>query len=509
MSHHLNLEMPNIPILRAVVFGIFALASLAMAGGLQTARGGFRAADVDVLFATPVSPEYVLVFRMARDYMFTLIAPLVLALVGWRGTSMGVSMLFRNYPAHSMDVLRAAWIAWMLLSFAFVSLGYGSSLFIGRSDLRSDSNEKLLTNGINVAVLAVIAYIGYKLHDNLSWRTGVDFGSSTFLNVVFLPATLATDFVIGSLTGNVVVIMVSLGGLVSTIALGLALALTQVGWLYDQASAKGVGASLSRKLRGSGDMYGLAAERARKGKRSASVMARGLSRLTYRESGALVWKELLLQLRGPMSGAVLSFCALLLAYGMMGWILSNHGELKTSSQIFEIALPSMAAYMLGALNGFGGFTEMLKRVDLLKPLPFTPGRIVLYEALAKAPIPIFMLAGCAVELTIFTPGDGLAHLAGFLVGSTLLLEITGSILFAVVLFPDLQDPTQRMLNGIIMLLTICICSAPGFGLYIVLSAYLHWPSILAAIPTSLFFVGVMVGLSTLSGSIYAHYNPSE
>jgi hypothetical protein len=503
-------QFPNVVVLRGIFFGLFALASLFLTTGIFAAKGGFRPADVDVLFPTPVKPEIVLVFRIVRDYVFTLLAPLLFAVIGWRGASSTITALFHNYPRHSLDVLRAGWIAWMLLSLAFVSVGYGASLFVGRSDIQSDSNQKRLNTAVSVVALAALGYVCLRLRQDLTVETLLSLSQSLPLETVFLPATLATNFVMGSLSGDLTTVLISGVGLVCTIALGLSLALTQVGWLYDQAAAKGFGTATTMKLRRSGDLYGLAAERARAGKKSRTVLAGRISQQTYRNSASLVWKEILLQLRGPMAGALLTFCGLLAGYGMVGWLLTNaHGVAKHSLQVFEIALPCLAAYLLGAINGFGGFQEMLRKVDLLKPLPFSASRIVFFEALAKAPIPIFMIAGGGIVLTVFVPADFANNVAGFIMGSTLLMEITGAIALAVVLFPDFQDPTQRVLSGIVMMLAIVICSSPGFGLFIVLQYWAHWPSLAACIPSACILLAITAALAYASGAIYAGYNPNE
>jgi hypothetical protein len=503
-----RLAMPESSVLGGILFAGFALASIFMAGGSGRVLGGFKPADIEVLFPTPVDPRIVLMFRLVRDYFFTLLAPLVLATLGWRGTSIGMRALFRNYPVHSMDVLRATWIAWMLMSLAFVSIGYGVSLFVGRSDLKSDRNQKILSFGINGVVLVTLGLIGYRLHGDLSWKTALGLTQSNTLQLIFLPATLASDLVTGSLSGNFFLIGLAAMGLLATAGLGISLALTQVGWLYDQGAAKGFRTSSAVKMRRAGDQYGMAAERARSGKKPRHILAGKLSKRTYHNSLALVWKELLLQLRGPMSGVLIKFLGVLAAYGVIGWVVSGNGTSTGLSRV-EIILPCFAAYFLGVSIGFGGFREMLKKVDLLKPLPFTSNRIVLYEVVAKAPIPIFMLAGGAIELTVYRPSEALNNLAGFLVASALLLEITGSILAGAVLFPDYEDPTQRGISGLVMLLSVVICSSPGIGLFLLLSQILNWSLVAAALPSGALLILITIGLSYLSGNLYSGYNQNE
>src|SRR5579859_638612 len=91
-----SLSLPSRYVLDGAVFGIMAFASMAMLSGVLTYRGGFRPADVDVLFPTPISPKVVLAFRVVRDYLMTLILPLFFGLLGFRATRIGLQTLFTN-----------------------------------------------------------------------------------------------------------------------------------------------------------------------------------------------------------------------------------------------------------------------------------------------------------------------------------------------------------------------------------------------------------------------------
>ena len=72
---NLHLAFPALSVLDGAVFGFFTAASIVLALGIFGYRGAFRPADVDVLFPTPVSPKLVLLFRIARDYLVTLLLP--------------------------------------------------------------------------------------------------------------------------------------------------------------------------------------------------------------------------------------------------------------------------------------------------------------------------------------------------------------------------------------------------------------------------------------------------
>src|SRR6476646_3903349 len=87
-------DLPPLHVLQAVAFGGFALLTIMLA--LTTAsiqRLSFRPADVDVLFATPLNPRLILIFRLIRDYLLALLFPLFFLLVGWRPTAAGFPSL--------------------------------------------------------------------------------------------------------------------------------------------------------------------------------------------------------------------------------------------------------------------------------------------------------------------------------------------------------------------------------------------------------------------------------
>ncbi|HWD37586.1 MAG TPA: putative ABC exporter domain-containing protein [Fimbriimonas sp.] len=501
-----KLQMPPTPVIDGAIFGILAFVSIFMMIGVLSPRGGFRPADVDVLFPTPVNPRLVLFFRIVRDYLFTLIAPLFFGLLGGRGTSQSLQFLFQNYPNHGGGMLRMAWVAWMLMSLAWVSLSYGLSLFVGRSDLRSDFNKKIINWGIGIVLFFAAAFCFMQLQISLSWDTALALCNSLFLRIVFFPATAATAVVIGDMTGNMVMMWTGLIVSFAIIALGFSLALTQVGWLYDQAAAKGFGAATIRALRRSGNQYGLFAERARQGKVGKGRLAAIISKRRFHGAYSLVWKELLLQTRGPMSGIVISSLAGMAFAGSMASITRGHGGLGEGALI---AMLCGMAFMIAMPLAQGGFLEMLAKVNLLRPLPFTPGTIVFWEVAGKAPIPSFLLFSGAVVAAIVQPGLWGSAVAGLILAIPLLLVVTASILLSVVLFPDYDDPSQRGFGRLVMLLSIAISASPGLALYLLLTLVFSAPSILAAIPSAVVFIAITCGLATLAGNLYAGYNPTE
>jgi len=148
-------------ILDAVVFGAFAFVSLFLALSSLSTRNSFKPADVDVLFPTPVDPKLVLIFRILRDYLFTLLAPIFFIAVGFRPAAMGVKSLqnVAENPQMIQQTVRVAMGTWLLVAFCWVCINYAASLFVNRSDLASTRNRKILGWVLGISIIALGSYI--------------------------------------------------------------------------------------------------------------------------------------------------------------------------------------------------------------------------------------------------------------------------------------------------------------------------------------------------------------
>jgi hypothetical protein len=504
---HPAFSLPSRYVLDGAVFALMAFASLFMLAGVFSYRGGFRPADVDVLFPTPISPKMVLLFRIARDYLVTLILPVFFGILGYRGARVGLQSLFANYPAHGADMIRMTWLAWMLVALAWVSVGYATSMFVGRSDLQSDTNRKVITYGIIALNLVIGSSIFWTLHRDLSWSSALSISHWWLLRVALLPATAASAVAIGGIEGDWTTFLLGVGGLLALILAAFAAAISQVNWMYDQAAARGFDSINMRKLRRGGNTYALMAERAKQGKLHRRWLDEQFSVLSVNGGQALIWKEQVLQTRGMLGLGVIMFLITLGVLGACAWEIQDRPPERVG--FFIVSVMCGLAYFYSVFVGFSGFQETLKRVDLLKPLPFTSGKILFWELLGKIPIPAGTLILGGLVAAIVAPSQFQHAAAGILVSVAMLLEISGAILFTVTLFPDFDDPTQRGLAMIFMLVCIVICSSPGLGAYFVLTQLLKTPPIIAALPAVAILLAVTAGQTTVAGSIYAGYNPSE
>ena len=511
-----HFDLPPVATIDAGVFGLVGVMSLLLMGSVLGYKGGFKASDVDVLFPTPVSPKVVLLFRIARDTLATLLLPLVLAIIGFRGGSTVLAPLFRDYPRQGGDILRAAFLAYLMVAFVWVCVGYAASLFVNRSDLDSDRNRKRIGWGVGVLIAAAAIFIAVRLRADLSFANLIDIAHSPFIRIALAPVTLATWVVMGVFEGHWATALGGFVGLALLVALALRVALTQVGWMYDQAAVRGFDSGPNmRDLQRRGDTMAMQAERARQGKLKHGRIARRISNLRVRGPVALLWKEAILQARGSLSGLIFLGAIFLAMTGLAVWTLNNaetlgrrHAPPASLSGWVVLGMQGLVVYVLCMASANGGFIEFLRRVDVQKPLPFTPAVTVFWETAAKAVAPTILGALVGIVGVVMAPAVWAHALAGTILLPSLALLITAVVLLVVVIFPDIEDPTQRAFRGLMMLLGLALCVTPGGGLFVV--AVWNGLSPLLAAPVALAInLAIAIGLSALSGGLYANYNPNE
>lgn len=503
-----SIEFPPMEIVWAVAFALFAVLSVFMMLGGMTQQGGFKPADVDILFPTPLPPRIVLLFRIARDYLFTLIAPLVFMVFGFGGVRAGYEWLFRNMPEQGQanQALRMAFVSWGLMALGWVCVNYAISLFINRSDTNSDRNRRVFGWCSSAFLLGAIGFIAYRSVDLSGPRELLDLAQEPFLKAVFFSASLATALTIGTLEGELVTALLGAAGLAAIIVVALRVAMSQAAWMYDQAAVKGFGNQQLKAAQRSGDTLAAIAALAQEGKIKPRRL-RWIYNLKLTGPFALLWKDLFLQVRGML------------------WILIMIGLIG----VFMSALPAMVPFraseggstgMLLFMQGMSilmvtisianvGFLELLRRIDLQKPLPFTPATIVTFEVLSKSLLGIVVSIVGSLVAAAIRP-DLLPMSAASIIFSPALSVLLSSCVFLVIiLFPDVDDQAQRQFRGIMMMLSIAVTGFPPVAVFLLLALGLSVPSWLAAFVGASICVGIAFVLILISGRLYANFNPSE
>jgi hypothetical protein len=489
-----------------MVFGLFGLLSLTLMLNVSNYRGGFKPADVDVLFPTPVSPKLNLIFRIVRDTLVTLLLPLLFALIGWQGVNVGISAFFRNFPQYGNFVFRASFAAWLLMSLSWVCIGYAVSLFVNRSDLQSDRNRRALAWVLGALIVGVGAYIALSLRTDFSWNMAYALAHDPFLRATLFTATAATVLVMAPLHGSLVELGAGLGGFALILFASIRLALTQVGWMYDQAAAKGFEAGEFRSLQRKGDVYGMMAHAARSGKLKDNPVARRLARWSPRGARALVWKETVLTLRVNWMTILMNSILVTFMVAMPVWAAAATRPGPIVPMFYGM---HVLGVFIGAVSLANvGFAELLRRVDLQKPLPFSPMAIVSAEVAAKVAIPWMSSVIASVVAVSLSASLAQHALVAFVLVPSIAFLFTAIALLVTVLAPDLDDPTQRGYRGFLMVLGLATLSLPGAGAFIGL-----WiaglPPGIACIPAIV--LNGLIGFAVLAvaSNLYASFNPSE
>jgi hypothetical protein len=499
-------DFPAPEVIDGVAFGFFGVMSLLLLFGVLSYQTSFKPADVDVLFSTPISPKLVLIFRMVRDYLITLLIPVLFIVMGLRPARMGWEAIFRNMPNPETSglTLRAMTLGWILMAMVWVAISYAASMFVNRSDRRSEINKRILIGGIVTAVVGLFGYIYLQVPNIQSWGDALQLLQSPVLRSFFFTATFATNMTLSTLYGNYAVAILWGLSLVGLIVLAVKVAMTQVGWMYDQAAVKGFGSSRMKEMQRAGDITGVMAERARQGKLKIRGQTR-LHKLRWQGAKALLWKELFLQPRSMLSFLII-FSLLGIAMNVMPALIPTKNVDMAAGGAF-LLMQGVTVMMVTMSLSQVGFIEVLRKVDLQKPLPFSPAVTVFFEIAAKSLLAIFAALLGAIAATIANPELWRYALAGTILSPFFSLLLSSSVFLVTILFPDVDDPTQRQFRGLMMLLAFAVTGALPAGVFIGLMFVLTPP--LAALTSALICFGISAVLAVISGNLYGSFNPSD
>ncbi|MBL8059671.1 MAG: hypothetical protein JNK63_03020 [Chthonomonas sp.] len=501
------LNVPPIQVLDGVFFAIFGAMSLLYLLTLTGYRGGHHPADIDVLFSTPISPKHVLAFRMIRDSMMGLLLPLVMVLFTWRSTTGAWAQLSRDIdPLAASNSLRLVTVSYCLMGMGWVALGYAVSLFCNRPGLHYDRMRRM----IGWTLSALIIGTGYAFY-SLLVRDLEGKGIIATLNnpwlraVLFLPDA-AVRLTLGPITGNT---WAALGGLLTLlgfIAVCVALAMSQAGWLFEIAAQRVSQTVQTARFARSGDTYAMTAQRARSGK--TRVRQWGfLNRLVVTGPLALVWKDSVNCLRG------FSFVLFLIpAVGITLNALIANAPAEDNGPgkgVIAVMIISLMSFTNTSMAASSGFVDMLNRVDMLKPLPYSPGKTMFFEVLGKALPGILTSIIIALGSLFFMSKEWDHLMSGALLGVGVATVISVCIGLATVLFPDIEDPSQRGLRGLVQLLVFVIFAVPPIGIYLSLLFAAKWPPVAAAAPSFGVGIGLAIVGANIAGHLFASFNPNE
>ncbi len=501
-----QLALPPLDVIQALVFGVMVFLSIFMLLGVTSANLNYRPADVDVLFPTPVSPRVVMFFRLFRDYLFVVFLPLILTIIGIKPAQMGWEAIFRNMPQYGGLTLRFMFVSWLLIALGWISLTYAISLYVNRSDQDSTRNRRILGWSVSAALIAMIAYIAFNLRDIHTGAQLIAFTRDPLLRVFFFSATFATEFTLAPFSQTMGQnLAIGLGGLIIVPIIGIGMMLRQIDWLYDQAAVRALTVQSANDMRRAGDLTGMAAQAARD-RKGRFLKLKFFQNSKWTGAYALLWKELLLIPR-TMLPMLVGLTVMGVAMSVMP-VLFPDDDVDMAPGLALMAFQALVVMTVSLAISQTGFIEVLRRVDLQKPLPFSGTKIVWFEVASKSLVACLPAAIGAMGVLALRP-----LLWPFVVGSLIAspffsLLMSSAVFLVTMIFPDLEDVSQRQFRGLMILLAIVITAAPPAIVLVGLIA-LRVPPYLAALAGATVCAAISFLLTSISGRLYAGFNPSE
>lgn len=501
-------NLPPAAVLNAVAFALFMGMSLLFVLSLTSYKGGHKPADVDVLFPTPLSPKIVLLFRMFRDSLINLLVPLILMLVTWRPASGAWATLIKNLdPAAANLSLRLTSLSYFMMAAGWVALGYALSLYVNRPGLFYDRLRIAMGWLLGVFALGTIGAVSVLLRQNMEGAGILATLNNPILRAVFFLPNAAVDFSLAPITGDWGRGVQGLLILVGFTVLCVAVSLRQAGWLYEIAAQRVSTTVQNANFAKKGDTIGLMAEYARAGRLKTRRLT-WLSNLKLTGAWALVWKDAITNTRG--------FTVLFLLFPLLGMAIiglisyaGSTGKRDPSEGFITTFMIGMMVFTSTATAAQSGFIDMLQRVDTLKPLPYSPSRTMFFEVLGKA------LPGVGTSIVMGLLGAAINpmfwqhSLAAGIIGIAGAALISACVGLSTVMFPDVEDPSQRSFRGLVQLLVLAVFALPPAALYVGLIAGLKWSPLVAAIPSFALAVGLAIGAAAIAGHLFSSFNPNE
>lgn len=238
---------------------------------------------------------------------------------------------------------------------------------------------------------------------------------------------------------------------------------------------------------------------------------RWLERWTPRGVLALLWRDLLITWRASGWGNLLVMAVMatapialtLLVY----YTASPNPKINTALKIAYAITQALTAFFI-SFGAFYGFTDMLRRVEWQKPLPFSPRAVMVVEAL---PSVVFFAASqiiAALVLSLWLPEGGLFWLGSSLVAIAWATVLMMAMLAIALINPDPTDYTQRLLTGVLIVPMLLLMGAPGALLWL-LGVGLQWHLGLTVGLGCLTNLFMALMLTAFNGTLYERFSPID
>jgi hypothetical protein len=238
---------------------------------------------------------------------------------------------------------------------------------------------------------------------------------------------------------------------------------------------------------------------------------RWLERWTPRGVWALLWRDLLITWRASGWGNLLMVA--LMAAAPVGLALLIHytapseRDVRLALKIAYAVAQALTAFFI-AFGAFYGFTDMLRRVEWQKPLPFSPRAVMVVESL---PSVVFFAASqllAALVISLWFPNGWLFWLGSSVVAISWAIVLMMAMLAIALINPDPTDYTQRLLSGVLMVPALLLTGAPGAAIWL-LGVGLQWNLWLTVGLSCLTNLFAALALTAFNGALYEKFSPID
>ncbi len=474
----------------------------------------FVEGDVHFLFPTPIKPLTLfrgLLFVRGAIGIAALMLMLIIYLILLGGRSMRQLAMVATPQAGSWSLL-AYPLLFLVMSLALLWLGVAIRL------MEMERPRVLTWFWVGVVSWALV---GVGLVVGRAWFLVQQAGQPPFAalqaSIEWLPATL---WLLPARSLSDAMLMVYQGW-TPTIGLGLLFWLAVLLWadrcivresgrLYELAAFMAQRSSRLRLARS--DPVRAAYQRAleRMSERARPVRTlRWLERWTPRGVWALLWRDLLLSWRLQGWGLVLMLL-LLVAIPTVPLALMRYLIEKDSLGAAK-AIYLMMQYTIMLMMAFGsyyGIVDLLRRVELQKPLPFSSREVVLVESLPTALLVLATQLIVAILAILLFP-----QAWGFWLGMGAVVASFAPVLqmamwMLALLNPDPNDYTQRLVLGLLMFPVLVLAGLPG-GLILLLGLLLKLPLVLVGLLTVLANLSVSALFVAINSNLYEGFSPVD
>jgi hypothetical protein len=312
-----------------------------------------------------------------------------------------------------------------------------------------------------------------------------------------------------SLTGDYGGAVLAIVGFVIAIGVFVLAALRNARWMYEHAALTATVAGPSRAALQAGDMMSAYTARARQGKFRVRRLG-FMGNLRWRGPTAIVWRETIIGYRTSLT-SVLMFLILALVYSLAPMLIPG-GEagrarmgLSSASLVVAIFVTWLAAWQFARM----GFIDLLRRVDVDKALPFSLFRLLLAQSTIRN-VGACVIGWTVAQVTlVLQPSLYQRVLAADLFLLPFAFVISGSVLIFFLLFPDIEDASQRSIRELLTMVAMAAALAPGLVFGGAVLWLVHGAWIPAAVMAGIVNCGVSALALLLASQLYATYNPSE